>query len=338
MNDSTPGGAPTLHRRTGLITPLLALVIVLAFTFAAVASGKDGRSASPRGTAGGTPVTVTDGTGTKITVTGPVTRVVALDGSAAVSMKELGLSPKDIAYGNSNKLLIDRVFGAAAKRMTATGGSWEQPNVEDIVAFHPDLVIGDIGEGSIKRALKGVAPLYLLLGGGYKQVMKDFLNFGALTGRSATAKQAVARFDAAMSNAAKMSGMGSRPSSLIIWGSSPTSFGAPGIGDPSASLLAALGTYSMPTENGYSPVSLQSILAKNPDFIFVESLGRAANPSAPTLSSQLASNPVWGQLKAVKDHHVYEVDPLLWNYEEGNPGGLQQILAQAMTKLYPGMK
>ena len=103
-------------------------------------------------------ITVADGTGAKISVPSKVTRVVALDGSAAVSMKELGLSPKGIAYGQSNKLLIDQVFGSEAKTMTATGGSWEDPNVEDITAFNPGLVIGDDGEGSIGKALKGVAP------------------------------------------------------------------------------------------------------------------------------------------------------------------------------------
>jgi iron complex transport system substrate-binding protein len=283
-------------------------------------------------------LTVTDGTGSKITVSKDVTRVVALDGSAAVSMQELGLSPKNIAYGSSNKLLIDRVFGAAAKSMTATGGSWEQPNVEDIVAFHPDLVIGDDGEGSIKQALKGVAPLYLVSVGGYRQVLKDFLNFGALTGRIPTAKQHVATFDAAMTKAKKVAAMVSKkPSALIIWGGSPTNFQVPGTADPAASLLAALGTYAMPGENGYSSVSLQTILARNPDVIFVETLTRAADPSAPALSTQLAANPVWGQLKAVKDHRVYEVDPLLWNFDEGNPGGLQQILTQAVGKMYPGM-
>jgi iron complex transport system substrate-binding protein len=305
---------------------LLAVVATLMLP-ASTVSASQGRS-----------LTVTDGTGAKITVAHPVTRVVALDGSAAVSMEELGLSPKNIAYGVSNKLLIDQTFGASAKEMTSTGGSWEQPNIEDIVAFHPGLVIGDYGEGSIQQALKGVAPLYLISVGGYRQVVKDFLNFGVLTGRSSTAKKIAGTLNADISMAQMAaSKAGTKPSSLIIWGGSPTNFQVPGVSDPSASLLASLGTYSMPNENGYSSVSLQSILAKNPDYIFVETLTRASDPSAPALSTQLASNPVWSQLKAVKEHHVYEVNPLLWNYEEGNPGGLEQIVVQAMAKLYPGV-
>jgi iron complex transport system substrate-binding protein len=281
-------------------------------------------------------VTVVDGTGATITVTGPVTRVVALDGSAAVSFKELGLSPQNIAYGSSNKLLIDQVFGSAAKKMTATGGSWDTPNVEDIIAFHPSLVVADMGEGGIQDGLKGVAPLYMLSVGGYRQVLEDFLNFGKLTGRVATAQRLVSAFNTTMSADQKIAAKSStKPTTLIVWGSSLTNFQVPGTSDPAASLLDVYGKYAMPEEDGWSSVSMQSILAANPDVIFVETLSRASHPSAPSLSSQLAKNPVWRQLKAVKDHHVYEVNPLLWNYEEGNPGGLQQILTQAVAKLYP---
>jgi ferric citrate transport system substrate-binding protein len=281
-------------------------------------------------------ITVTDGLGVKITVTSPVTRIVALDGSAAVTFKELGLSPKNIAYGNSNKLLIDQVFGATAKTMTATGGSWDTPNIESIIAFHPSLVIADDGEAGLQKGLKGIAPVYTLSVGGYKQVLKDFVNFGKLTGKSSTAQKLVNTFSTALSNANKKMSMGgdmTMPKTLIIWGSSATNFQVPGIGDPSASLLNVFGTYAMPTQNGWSSVSMQSILAANPDQIFVETLSRASDPSAPTLSSQLASDPLWGQINAVKSNHVYEVDPLLWNYEEGNPGGLTKILGQMTSKL-----
>ncbi|MFD1677889.1 ABC transporter substrate-binding protein [Alicyclobacillus fodiniaquatilis] len=280
-------------------------------------------------------ITVTDGTGAKVTLQKPATSFVCLDPSAIEMLKDLG--EKDIAYDNGDQLFVKMVFGSYASKLKQIGGSWEQPNVEDILADHPDLVIGDAyPHAEIKPALKGVAPMYLISrSGGYKQSMQDFVNLGVLTGHKATAERDVKAFMQDLHTSVKASPK--NETSLIIWGDSPTDFEVPTVDDPSASVLAAISKYPWGGKGAQGMnLSLDKILQVNPDVIFVESIAKLDNPKAPTLSSQLASNPLWAQLKAVKDHHVYEVNPEVWHSDRGGLG-LEKILDQAMQKMYPSL-
>ncbi|MCL6455021.1 MAG: ABC transporter substrate-binding protein [Alicyclobacillus sp.] len=280
-------------------------------------------------------ITVTDGTGAKVVLNNPATSFVCLDPSSIEMLKDLGET--NIAYDHGDQSFVKMVFGADAKKLKMIGGSWMQPNVEDIVADHPDLVIGDAyPHAQLKAALKGVAPMYLISrSGGYKQSMKDLINLGILTGHQATAEREVNEFTAHLNSA--MTKSPQNQTSLIIWGSSPTDFQVPTVDDPSASVLAAISKYPWGGHGAHGmSISLDQILKVNPDVIFVESIGRLDNSNAPTLTSQLASNPIWNQLKAVKDHRVYEVNPDVWHSDRGGLG-LEKILDDAMPKLYPNL-
>lgn len=74
---------------------------------------------------------------------------------------------------------------------------------------------------------------------------------------------------------------------------------------------------------------MERLLEVDPDVIFVQTL-RQPTP----LSQQLAANPVWGQLKAVRGGQVYEVDYDIWSLGQG-PRALGLVLDEAMVKLYP---
>lgn len=249
-------------------------------------------------------------------------------------LKDLGET--NISYDSGDKLFVQKLFGSAdAKGLREIGGSWSKPDVEDVIASQPDLVIGDAyPHAELKPSLKGVAPMYLVSrAGGYQQSMKDFINLGILTGHEATAQKDVNLFMSDLQKDEKKSPK--NQTSLIIWGNSPSDFSVPTADDPSASVLGAISKYPWGGHGAQGmTISLEDILKVNPDVIFVESLARLDNPSAVSLSSQLAANPVWDQLKAVKDHRVYEVDPDTWHSDRGGLG-LKHVLDQAMPKLYP---
>ncbi len=82
-------------------------------------------------------------------------------------------------------------------------------------------------------------------------------------------------------------------------------------------------------EPGAIAYSLDKVLARDPDVLLIATL-----PGGPSLSKQLAANPVWSNLKAVKTHQVYEVDPSIYIFGRGTIS-LGLALDDAMTKLYP---
>lgn len=281
--------------------------------------------------------TVTDGTKTQIDLTKPAKRFVCLDGSAIEMLANLGET--DITFLPDLKTFAaySYVLGEKAKNITPIGGTWMQPNVEDIVAFKPDLVIGDAyPHVQLRKSLQGTASMYLFSrSGGYKQSLEDLKNLGVLTGHADKSKQISERIGKKIEDYASKSPK--NVTSLIIWGTSDTNFQVPTVDDPSASLLSTVSNYPWGGNGAQGmKISLDQILKVNPDVIFVESLSSMDKGSnmAP-LSGQLAKNPLWGQLKAVKDHKVYEVDPYIWHVDRGAMG-FEKIHDDAMPKMYPG--
>ncbi|MFB5193103.1 ABC transporter substrate-binding protein [Alicyclobacillus fastidiosus] len=321
----------------GVVSVCLSLALAGCGTTGSTKNTENASQTIPTTGSASTTVSVTDGTGSKVVLKHPATSFVCLDPSSIQMLKDLGVSQENIAYGNGDLSFAQMVYGNGAKNMKSVGGSWEQPNVEDILADHPDLVIGDAyPHAQLKPALKGATQMYLISrSGGYKQSMQDLINLGILTGHKAIAEQDANGFMKALNADIKKSPK--NQTSLVIWGDSPTSLSVPTIDDPSASVLAAISKYPWGGHGAQGMnISLDKILSVNPDVIFVESIAQLDNPKAPTLSSQLASNPIWQQLKAVKDHRVYEVNPNVWHDDRGGMG-LEQILDQAMPKLYPNL-
>jgi len=72
------------------------------------------------------------------------------------------------------------------------------------------------------------------------------------------------------------------------------------------------------------------VLEKDPDVLLVETQGGGT----PTLSQQLSANPIWSQLKAVKNNQAYDVRFDLYVAGRGTRS-LSFALADAMHKIYP---
>lgn len=288
-------------------------------------------------------IVVTDQTKTTLHLTRPATRFVCLDGAAIQMLVDMGVKAKNIAFLGSEKTFaqLPFVLGSQAKNSTIIGGTWQQPNVEDIVAFHPDLVIGDAyPHVQLRNALRGTAPMYLFSrSDGYKGSLQNLINVGILAGQANKAKQLANQIQRQINrDVQEVSNITKKRTSLIIWGYSTKSFQVAPIVDPSSSVLATVSQYPWGGQKaGGMSISLSKILQVNPDVIFVESFTRLQGSStAPLLSQELAKNPLWNQLKAVKNHRVYEVDPNIWQTDR-SAMGLVKILNDAMPRLYPDL-
>jgi iron complex transport system substrate-binding protein len=277
----------------------------------------------------------TDAAGTTIKLSKPPARIACLVSLCEDILAELGLQPVAVndTFGQD-----PHFFGDKARSFMKIGGSFFAPNVEDIARATPDLVIGlgNVHE-NLRSALQPIAPLYIMNPTSYNDSLRYLKDIGRLTGRSAQADQAAQRFlDKLAAYKAKSP---KNKSALLIYGSD-VNFNIFTAGSLPGGLLAQTTSYPWPApgpgapaasdhEPGAMPYSLEKILAVNPDVIFIASVG-ASQP----LSKQLASNPVWSHLKAVKDGQVYEVNPSFYIFGRGTRS-LALALDDAMHKLYP---
>jgi iron complex transport system substrate-binding protein len=316
---------------------LLAVLLVMG-VFASC-----GSQASPATTTTGngtkaTNLTFTDATNTTITLSKPPTRIACLVSLCEDILAELGLQPVAVndTFGQD-----PHFFGDAAKSFMTIGGPFFNPNVEDIAKATPDLVIGlaNVHE-NLRDALQPIAPLYIMNPTSYTDSIKYLKDIGRLTGRSNQANSAAQAFIHKL--AAYQAKSPKSKSALLMYGSD-VNFNIFTAGSLPGGLLAQVTPYPWPAagpgapaasdhEPGAIPYSLEKILATDPDVLFIATVG--ASPGAPSLEKQLMSNPVWSNIKAVKNKQVYEVNPSFYIFGRGTRS-LSLALDDAMNKLYP---
>ncbi|HEX5502593.1 MAG TPA: ABC transporter substrate-binding protein [Thermomicrobiales bacterium] len=305
----------------------------------AATSGPAGASASPGASPAGGNLTFTDATGTTAMLPHPAARIVCLVGLCEDILASLGLPPVAVndTYGQDPHL-----FGDQAKGFTKIGGSFPAPTIEDIAKATPDLVIGIANaHEQLRAALQPIAPLYIMNPATYQDSIDDLMDVGRLTGRTAQATAAAKKFTDEL-NAYKAKSP-HNVSTVLIYGAAPN-FSVFTQGSLTPSLLAQVTPYAIPApaagapaasdhEPGAIPGSLEQLLTIDPDTILIASFAFA--PGAKTISQQLAADPVWSQLKAVKNHRVYEVNANYYVFGRGTIA-LGLALQDAMAKLYPG--
>ncbi|HET9015765.1 MAG TPA: ABC transporter substrate-binding protein, partial [Thermomicrobiaceae bacterium] len=307
-------------------------------TTAAAPSTTTGTPATP-GAAGGN-LTFTDATGTTVTLPHPARRVVCLVGLCEDIMAALGLPPVAV---NDTYSQDPHLFGAQAKSFAMIGGSFTAPNIEDIAKATPDLVIGIANaDEQLRPALKPIAPLFIMNPATYQDSITYLEDIGRLTGRTAQAAAAAQKFTTELATYKAQSP--NNVSTVLIYGAGPN-FNVFTTGSLTPSVLQQVTPYAVPApttgapassdhEPGAIPGSLEQLLTINPDTILVASF--AFTPTAKTISQQLASDPVWSQLKAVKDHRVYEVNANYYVFGRGTIS-LGLALQDTMSKLYPSV-
>lgn len=316
--------------------PATAIIVAMLLAPAACAGTTSGPSTPSTNSS-----TVTDGSGTSVTVSGPVSRVVCLTGICDDALLELGLRPVASREAGAHDLLAQPQFlGAAeAEKIPTIGGSFGQENVENVITARPDLVIGLVGvHDELRAAIRKAAPLYLFKASKYQDSI-DFLTWlGNVTGHQKQAAAAVQQF------MDKVAAARQQPSSLtsIAIGGVDANFDVNTASSLLGSVLQVVGNYPWKDtaggshEPGTATYSLEQILQTNPDVIFVETIVVSAAPPTP-ISRLLANNPVWARLRAVKNNHVVETNSIIWATGRGTRS-LGIIIDQARQELAAAAK
>ncbi|CAM5641554.1 ABC transporter substrate-binding protein [Streptomyces californicus] len=281
-------------------------------------SGKGGRTgaAAPGGGAADRTATdvrpieaatrITDAKGVTVSLPKPPEKIVCLVALCDDILAELGMTP---TATNSRLLAHPRFLGKEkAERIPAVPGGFLSPEVEAILSHRPDLVIGlEDTHGKLAPALKGATVFWPVQPGSWQDSVGYLRNLAALTGRTQQGEKAEGEFRTRLARAEKERSEGT---ALIVFGSDENFGVATPETDVAAGLFPKISHYPWKSRGVDGSYSLEEILARDVDVLFVETLSFGAPDGK--LSDKLAENPLWSRIPAVRNGKVIEVDSEVW--------------------------
>lgn len=277
---------------------------------------------------------VTDWTETLVTLDQPATRVACLFGACVDALAELGLVPV-LLPDDATSAGLDEYFDDGASGVPVVGGNFFEPDLEDVAAAEPDLIIGGacFHEG-LREALTPIAPLLILDIGSYELAIENLRDVAVLTGKEEDAESAIDQLESRIQAYADASPGDVVPLSLYPTGDAPL---IDSTDSQVGSLLDAVGEYPWPAFSGefdcfgggQITYSMEQVLEVDPDVLFVV---RSVN-STDTVADDLANDPIFGELAAVSGGAVHEVRSFPWSV--GGTRSSSLALDIVMTTMYP---
>lgn len=271
---------------------------------------------------------LTDSTGRQVNVPAHPKRVIILNASN-VDLYVAAGGGENIVGKAASQTYSDAVKSATVSAQEV--GIIHSPNLEAILALQPDLVIGTnvpYHQNLIPTLEKAGIPVYINSLNSFEDIYNTLELYGSLTGGKAAAeariKQMKAQHDELIANVQGKT----PPKSVIIFGN-PDSFSMATKKTFTGALVEELGggnlADTLEKGDAYIPLSMEFLAAQNPDVIFVIMMG---NPQAmqEKLQKDLAANPAWSGINAVKNNRVHIMP---YNLFTVNPG--TQAIAATKT-------
>jgi iron complex transport system substrate-binding protein len=301
--------APSRHVR-GWITAAIAGSVLVGCGASTESASEDAAAAGAR-----TDVTVkpikatrelTDANGVKVSLGKEPQRIVCLFALCDDILTELGIVP---TATNSALLAHPDFLGEKrAKEVDIIPGGFIAPEVEAILSHKPDLVIGlEDTHGKLAPALKDATTFWPMQPETWQDSVGYLRDVAALTGRTAEGEKAEKTFRTKLAEAERTR---SDKTALVIYGSDEN-FGVatPGT-DVVGGLFPKLADYPWKSRGVEGSYSLEEILARDVDVLFVETI--AFGDADGKLSEKLAKNPLWAKIPAVRNGDVHEVNSEVW--------------------------
>ncbi|WP_329391965.1 ABC transporter substrate-binding protein [Streptomyces sp. NBC_01716] len=292
--------------------------------------GEGGRGATSRTSVEVRPIEaareITDARNITVSLAKPPEKVVCLVALCDDILAELGMTP---AATNSALLAHPKFLGKEqAAKIPVVPGGFLSPEAEAILSYEPDLVIGlEDTHGKLAPALKGATTFWPVQPGTWQDSVGYLRDLAALTGRTAQGEKAERTFRTRLAEAEKHR---SDATALIIFGSDENFGVATPETDVAAGLFPKISHYPWKSRGVDGTYSLEEILARDVDVLFVETLSFGAPDGK--LSDKLAKNPLWSQIPAVKNGKVIEVDSEVWAKGRGTRS-LGLVLDEATAAL-----
>ena len=208
-------------------------------------------------------------------------------------------------------------FDLGLREDAADLGAVKEPNLEVLLAAEPDLILASVNTAAdleLKEPLAraGIPAAYFEV-----DCFDDYLRMlevcARLTGQPERYKtygeDVRARVDAALARQD-----GSAPRVLYVRASGSSCKAKGSEGSVLGEMLAALGCVNIADSGGLlENLSLEGIIAGDPDYIFAVLQGADAAAARKSLDAALLSNPAWGTLRAVREGRFITLDHKLYN-------------------------
>jgi iron complex transport system substrate-binding protein len=239
-----------------------------------------------------------DDAGDTVSLAAPARRIVSLIPATTELLFAIGAGPD----------LVGRTAWCdypAAARDVPNLGDGIKPNLEAIVAQRPDLVVlynsAQNAEAAAHLRSLNIPTLELSLDR-LSDVPRIGRLLGHLAGREASADSMAAAYDTALQSATAPPS-GQPPKVLIlVWDQPPMTVGA---GSFLTELVERAGGMNLFADISASSgqVSIEAVVARDPDLVFVASEG------TPTF----AKRPEWQPVRAIREHHFVRVTSSAFN-------------------------
>lgn len=299
------------------LRPLAAILLACTLTACAPSASSSDNNAQSGGSAVSSSqtqaITFTDDLGRTVTVEHPE-RVAALIGSFADIWCLAGGQDSLVATANDAWTSFDLGLDDSVLDL----GGVKEPNFEILLSAQPDLVLASCNttanvdmRTSLEQANIPVAYFDIQHFSDYLRMLEictqltgcpeRYTQYGEEVGKEI--EQAVARQDGSAPTVLCMRTTGSsckvKGSQDFLLGEMLADLGCVNVADQDSALLEDL--------------SLEAIMAADPDYIFVVLQGSDPTDAQETLERTLLSNPAWGSLRAVQENRFYTLEHTLYN-------------------------
>lgn len=282
-----------------------------------------------------TTLTFTDDLGREITALAPPQRVAALLGSYADVWCLAG--GQDTLVAAAHDAWTD--FALDLGGDVADLGGLLEPNLEALIAAEPDLVLASSNTAAhleLQSALEelGIPVAYFDVNS-FADYLVMLQTCTMLTGRDDLYQQNGLDVQAQVDDA-KAQADGSAPTVLVLRAAGSSCKVKNSRGTVLGELLADLGAVNIADSDTQllEDLSLERILADDPDCIFVVYQGDDEAAARRTLEAALTANPAWNTLTAVQQGRFYVMDKQLFHLKPNARWG--EAYRQAAALLYGG--
>lgn len=279
-------------------------------------------------------LTFTDDLDREVTVPVQPQRVAVLLGSYADVWCLAGGQDSLVAAANDAWTDFDLNLGDEVANL----GSLMEPNLEELIAAAPDLVIASSNTTSNVELLSsleelGVPTIYFGVNS-----FTDYLEMldvcTQITGHTEN-YQTYGLDVQAQVEKAKAQNDGSAPTVLLLRSASTSCKVKNSKGTVLGEILADLGAVNIADSDTslLEDLSMEQIIADDPDYIFVVFQGSDQDAAQKTLDAALISNPAWDTLSAVQNDHFYLMEKELYHLKPNARWG--EAYQKVADILYP---
>ena len=286
-------------------------VILWALVLAALAL------ALPSFAQGAFPVAFTDALGREVSLEQTPVRVVAFHGSFAEAWVTCG----GTLVGTTEDAVSER--GMDLGEDVAVIGTVKQPSLELATALEPDLVLlsADVAAHvDVQPALDALGLPYAFFSVNTWQEFMDMARvFCAATDRGDILAQLETGVQGAIEQtveAAKADARYGAQTALLVRAYS-SGVKAKGSDNIAGAVLAEMGLVNLADQDDslLENVSLEAIVAADPDYIFVTTMGADHEKAMAAFEETLSGSPAWSGLTAVQQGRVIELPKELFHYK-----------------------